>query len=84
MDMLPIKAEFFLQHAFHPEPRIMIAGLLHNTDLLRGPKDCQLILGNLIVIPQRRFDMTGECYGWRVEDILREKWDTSTLRELPL
>lgn len=84
MDHLPIKAEIYLQRASHTEPRTLIVGLLHGVELLRGPKDCQLILGSLIVIPQRRFDMTKECYGWRIEDILREKWDTSKLKELPL
>ena len=84
MDYMPIKAEYYLQQASHPEPRTLIAGLLHGVDLLRDRNDCQLILGNLIVIPQRRFCMKDQCYGWRIEDILRENWDVSTLTELPL
>lgn len=84
MNMMPIKAEFFLRRAHHKQSRTMIAGLLHSIDVPRNPNECQLILGSLIIVPQRRFILPDEYGGWKIGDLLEKSWDISKLKELSL
>lgn len=83
-DDLPIRAEFFLRRANYVQPRTLIAGLLHSVEVPENPNDCQLVLGSLIIVPQRRFLLPKFMAGWTVEDLLMENINTSTLKELPL
>lgn len=84
MNLMPVKAEFFLRRAHHEQPRTMIAGLLHSIEVPQNPNECQLIMGSLIIVPQRRFILPDEYGGWKIGDLLEQSWDVSQMKELPL
>lgn len=81
-NLMPIPADFFLRRADIPsgEEKTVIMGLLDKHQV--PANHCQLWVGHIILVPQRRFILPDKYEGYRIEDLLMERFDTGDLQEI--